>query len=420
MADLWHLAGVLHLPGRLPFEGTVVIAGSRIVAVREGVRESDANLKDLRPHNIVPGFIDLHVHGGGGWNLQDPSPEMAPAFARFLASQGTTAFQASLGAAPVEYLDAAVATLGKAVKAPRQGGALQGGSSQSGTLQGGARLLGIHMEGPFLNPAKKGAMPAEFIIAPDPAVMEHWLELSQGTILQVTIAPERPGALALIESLAARGITMSGGHTDATYEETEAGIDAGITIGNHTYNAMRGLDHRAPGALGAYLEDPRITSELICDGLHVHPGALRLALEAKGLDQVCVISDAVQTSKLPPGKLELFGRTVIVREDGTCRLPDGTLAGSTFHQVNGVKLLVEKLGLPLADAAKLASENPARVAGVGNRKGRLAAGYDADIVVLDEDCRVRLTVVEGDVVYQGEGLEGLLNPKLQPERSNRP
>ena len=402
MADLWHLAGILHLQGRLPCEGTLAIAGSRIVAVREGVRQSDANLTDLRPHAIVPGFIDLHIHGGGGWNLQDPSPETAPAFSRFLASQGTTAYQASLGAAPVPMLDAAVSALGQAVRASRQG----------------SRLLGIHLEGPFLNRAKKGAMPAEFLIDPDPAAMERWLDLAGGTIRQVTIAPELPGALALIESLAARGITMSGGHTDATYEETEAGIDAGITIGNHTYNAMRSLDHRAPGALGAYLEDPRITSELICDGLHVHPGALRLAIEAKGLDQVCVISDAVLTSALPPGKLDLFGRTVIVREDGTCRLPDGTLAGSTFHQVNGVKLLVETLGLPLADAARLASENPARVAGVGHRKGRLAAGYDADIVVLDEDFDVRLTVVEGDVVYRGEGLGGLRNPQLQPERSN--
>jgi len=398
MTESLKIVGILHPPGGSPFEGTVTVSGGRVIEVVKGVPASGSNLVDVRPWAVLPGFIDLHIHGGGGWDLQNPSPFEAPSLSRYLAAQGTTAFQASLGAAPVPALEASIQALRHASEAPRTG----------------ARLLGIHLEGPFLNRKKKGAMPPECLIEPDLALMERWLDLAGGFIRQVTIAPELPGALPVIRRLVQSGVTVSGGHTDATFEETAAGIEAGVTLGNHTYNAMRGLDHRAPGALGAYLGDPRVSSELICDGLHVHPGALRLALEAKGPDRICIISDAVLTSGLRPGRYVILGHSATVGLDGTCRLPDGTLAGSTFHQITGLKLLVERLGLSLGEVSRFTSENPARIAGVGHRKGRLLPGYDADLVVLDEGLSVRMTMVEGEIVYRGGDSSGLLNPELRP------
>lgn len=398
MADAWRLAGVLHPSGEQPYEGTVTIAQGRIASTERGVSKDGPELKDLRPWSILPGFIDLHIHGGGGWDVAYPDDQTIPSFSKFLASQGTTAFNASLGAAPVEDLNRAVEFLGRATKAPRVG----------------SRLLGIHMESPFLSRKKKGAMIPEYLIEPDERLMGRWLELSGRTIRQVTIAPELPGALAMIRKLASLGIVVSGGHTDATYEETVASIDAGVSLANHTYNAMRGLDHRAPGALGAYLSDPRVTSELICDSFHVHPGALRLALQVKGPERVCVISDAVLTSRLAVGHYNLLGHEVIIHEDGTCRLQDGTLAGSTFHQNTGVRVLHQKLGLPLCEIARYVATNPARVAGVGDHKGRIFPGCDADLVVLDENLNVRLTAVEGEIVYRGEDVASLCNSKIRP------
>lgn len=399
MADTWRIAGVLHAAAGVPYEGTITVSGGRIVAVERGVPagQGGSELMDVRPWAILPGFIDLHIHGGGGWDVAVADDETVPGFGRFLASQGTTAYNASLAAAPVEALSESVRALGRASRARRVG----------------ARLLGVHLESPFLNRKKKGAMPPEYLIEPDRSLLERWWELSGGSIRQVTIAPELPGALDAIRWLAARGIVVSGGHTDATYEEAMAGIDAGISLANHTYNAMRGLDHRAPGALGAFLSDPRVASELICDALHVHPGALRLALEAKGPERICVISDAVGSSKLPPGEYHLLGHSVTIRSDGTCRLPDGTLAGSTFHQIRGVKVLHEQVGIPLGAISRYTSENPARVAGVGDRKGRLLPGYDADLVVLDEHLDVRLTAVEGEIAYRGEDVQSLVNPKFK-------
>ncbi|HEY3366666.1 MAG TPA: N-acetylglucosamine-6-phosphate deacetylase [Symbiobacteriaceae bacterium] len=397
------LAGVIYGAERPPFEGALVVEAGRITALEAGVRQG-ADLVDLRPARLVPGFIDLHIHGGGGWEAAAPTPGDAAAFGRFLAAQGTTAYYASLSAVPVAMLEGQIATLARAAAA-----------QAAGLPEGAARLLGIHLEGPFLNPAKKGAMPAEWFRTPDVPLIERWLDLGEGHIRQVTVAPELHGAPYLIRALAGLGITVTGGHTDATAEQTHAGIDAGVTVATHIYNAMRGLEHRSPGPLGAYLTDPRVTCELICDCIHVHPLAMKLALAAKGLDRVTVISDAGPFSGLPAGEYAAMGRQQIrVDETGHCRLPDGTIAGSSFHQVVGVRNLVERLGLSLEDAVRLAATNPARVAGVGDRKGRLSPGFDADVVALDDQFRVQLTLVEGKVAYRAGEAGSRLNPVRRP------
>lgn len=397
------LAGLIYGADRPPFEGAVVIEGRSIVALEEGVRPG-SDLVDLRPARLVPGFIDLHIHGGGGWRAGDPAPGATAGLSRFLASQGTTAYFASLMAMTVGQLEAGIAVLAGAVEA-------EAGIPGAPV---GARLLGIHLEGPFLNPARKGAMPADSILIPDRELMDRWLALGRGHVRQVTIAPEMPGALPLIRYLAERGLVVTGGHTDATYEESRAGIDAGITVANHTFNTMSGLNHRTPGAVGAYLTDPRVTCELICDLHHLHPAVIALALAAKGLERATLISDAVHYSCLPPGDYPLGDRRVHVDEAGACRLPDGTIAGSAHHQVAGVANLVRHVGLDLAEAVQLASTTPARVAGVGQRKGRLLPGFDVDVVALTPDFRVQLTLVEGAVVYRSGETGNLLNPVMTP------
>lgn len=396
------LAGMIHGSDRIPFEGTLVIEAGRITAVETGVRPGDG-LLDLRPARLVPGFIDLHIHGGGGWEANDPTPGGVAALGRFLASQGTTAYYASLATAPTEALETSLPGVARA--AAEQAG---------GAPDGAARLLGIHLEGPFLNPARKGAMPPELLRRPDRTLMERWLEMGLGQVRQVTVAPELDGAPELIRMLAERGITVCGGHTDASAEQATAGIDAGVRVATHTFNAMRPLDHRNPGPLGVYLTDDRVTCELICDTIHVHPLAMKLVLAAKGLDRVTMVSDAALASGLPTGVYEAFGRRVRVDETGACRLPDGTIASSTFHQVAGVRNLVQRLGLDLDAAVRLAATNPARVAGLGDRKGRLNPGYDADVVALDDQFRVLLTMVEGRVAYRQGEETSRLNPAHRP------
>jgi N-acetylglucosamine-6-phosphate deacetylase len=393
------IAGTIYGSGRTPFEGCILVEQGRIAALEEGVR-SGADLVDLRPFSLVPGLIDLHIHGGGGWEAGSFATGATEALGRYLASQGTTAYYATLPAMPQERFEEAIDSVARSI----------GPESPEGS----ARLLGLHLEGPMLNPRKKGAMSEEALHPASAADMERWLELGKGHVRQVTIAPELHGAPYVIRMLAARGVTVSGGHTDATYAETIAGIDAGVTVATHTYNAMRGLDHRSPGAVGAYLTDPRVTCELICDCLHVHPAAMKLVLSAKGLDRVTVISDATALSGLPTGHYAHGPVQVHVDEAGTCRMPDGTLAGATFHQVAGVRNLITRLGLGLDDAVRLAATNPARVAGVAKEKGRLQPGFDADIVALDSHLRVQWTMVEGRVAYRaGEG-SSRLNPDRRP------
>ncbi|MBE3589481.1 MAG: N-acetylglucosamine-6-phosphate deacetylase [Firmicutes bacterium] len=401
-AGRWTLfAGTVHtLAGEDLQDAVIVVEDGRIAEIRAGGRESGvhagaaggARADRAYPHaRVIPGLIDIHVHGGGGWDLLTGGPAAVRGLGRFLARLGTTAYRPTLATAPLEMMLEAAGVIGEAMRRWEE--------DPDGRAEWGAQMLGLHLEGPFLNPARKGAMPAEEMQAPSIDLFERFVAASGGRSAHMTIAPELPGALDLIRHAAAKGITVAGGHTDATYEEFEAGVDAGIRLGTHTYNAMRGLHHREPGALAAILTDDRVHAELIADGLHVHPAAMRLVLRAKGVDRVCLVSDAVAPAGLPPGEYESLARRVIVDEQGFCRLPDGTLAGSTLHLLKGVRNAVELIGCSLNEALAMASRNPARLIGWGERKGTLEPGKDADFVVVDDDLRPLLTVVGGVVAY---------------------
>jgi N-acetylglucosamine-6-phosphate deacetylase len=386
-------------------DGYVVVADGRIEALAPGdpPEGADGAVLDVRPHRIFPGLIDIHIHGAGGWSVEQGGSDDIQALARFLAAAGVTAFQPSTAALPPEGLERVAVAVHDAME---------------DQPSDGARILGLHAEGPYLSPDKPGAMNPDHFRDPSTEEIERLAEVAPGTLRHLTIAPERTGALDFIGWLAARGdVTVSGGHTDASYEQAQAGIDAGIRLSNHTYNAMRGLHQRDPGALGAFALDDRVRCELIADGRHVHPAAMRFLIRAAGVERVCAISDAVLPAGLPPGTYDLgfpFGHEVRVTEDGFCVFPDGTLAGSARLLLDGVRTMVDDVGVSLQEAARMASAHPARVIGADESKGSLAPGKDADLVVVTTTWEVVYTMVEGRMVHSPQTPAPEINPRVAP------
>jgi N-acetylglucosamine-6-phosphate deacetylase len=262
----------------------------------------------------------------------------------------------------------------------------------------GARALGLHLEGPFLSTARAGAHPLDAIEAAEEAAPAIERLIDAGLVRLVTLAPERKGAAELCARLRGRGVAVSLGHTDASWDEMRAAIDAGAVMATHLYNAMSPFHHREPGAVGAALTDDRIAVGLIADQIHSHPAALRLALAAKGAARVVLVTDAISAAGMPPGTYALGARQVRV-DATTARLDDGTLAGSVLTMDRAVREMIAATGASVDAALRMASAVPARIAAVERRKGRLAAGLDADLVCLDADLRVAATFVAGQRVF---------------------
>jgi N-acetylglucosamine-6-phosphate deacetylase len=381
-------------------DGYVAVAGGRVEAVEAGdvPAEPAGSVIDVRPHLVLPGLIDIHVHGAGGWSVEAGLVEELRGLSRFLAASGVTAFQPTAAALPPDGLE----KVALAVRETMDDGA-----------DDGARILGLHAEGPYLSPEKPGAMDPAFFRDPSSEEIARLGSLPPGTLRHLTIAPELPGAVDLIRWLAAEGeVAVAGGHTHASYEQARAGVDAGIRVATHTFNAMRGLHHRDPGALGALLLDDRVTCELIGDGRHVHMAAVDLLLRVAGPERICLVSDAVSPAGLPPGRFALFGREARVTEDGVCLLNDGTLAGSARTLLFGVRTMAEEAGMPLETAVRLASSQPAVVAGCHSSKGSLSAGKDADLVVVSEAWEVQRVLVEGRVVRSPDMPAPDTNPRV--------
>lgn len=378
-------------------DGSVVIDDGRIEAIRPGeVQEAPSTVVlDARLHRVFPGLIDLHVHGAGGWAVEAGEAKQIRGMARYLATKGVTAFRPTLAAVTHDDLVAVAAAVRDAIAEPPGDG---------------ARILGLHLEGPYLSPRRPGAMNPAFFRNPSEAEIEEVEAVAPGVLRQLTLAPELDGAPALVSWLTRRGVIVSAGHTDATYEEARTGIEAGIRLANHTYNAMRGLHHRDPGALAALVLDERVTCELIADGHHVHPAAIEVLLRLVGRERLCLVSDAVSPAGLPPGTYELFGQPVFITEDGLCRLPNGGLAGSAHFLLQGVRTLVERVGVPIGDAVRTASAVPARVAGVAEGKGALTPGRDADLIVVSAEWKVLWSLVEGRIAHSPERSETAMNP----------
>ncbi len=335
---------------------------------------------------VVPGFIDTHIHGAGGADTMDATPEALAVVADTLVREGTTSFLATTMTASRADTRAALAAVGAYCASERTAG---------------ARCLGVHMEGPCLSPKYAGAQPAAYMEAPCTAYFEEMLAVPNAAVRLVTIAPELDGAEEVIRHLSDRGVRVNIGHSDAGVEEIQTAILAGATGVTHTYNAQRPLHHRELGVTGsALLMDP-LRCELIADGVHVSVPAMYLLFKCKGRDNVTLVTDAMRMKGMGDGVGELGRQTVRV-SGGEARLADGTLAGSVATMNQCVKTLVRELGLSLEQAVACATTNPARALGLEDTYGTIAVGAVADYAVLDASLRVLMTIRDGEVVYRAE------------------
>ncbi|HEX8231229.1 MAG TPA: N-acetylglucosamine-6-phosphate deacetylase [Chloroflexia bacterium] len=330
--------------------------------------------------NLLPGFIDVHAHGAVGVEAMDANTEGLCEVARFYARHGVTAYLPTTWTASREVITTALRVIAEI----------------RGRVAGGATILGAHLEGPYLNPANAGAQDPEFIRVPQ---RDEALEfLDTGVIRRITLAPEFKESRWLVSECARRGIAVSAGHTSCSYEQMVEATSYGLQHVTHCFNAMGVLNHRQPGTVGAALGLPEISCELIADNIHVHPLVMKMLVDVKGPGGVILITDAIRWAGSEDGTYHLDHREVVVR-DGAVRLPDGTLAGSTLTMNRALRNISKATGRDLSELWPMSSLNAARATGVSGTKGSLEVGKHADLVLLDDDFNVSMTVAEGEVVY---------------------
>ncbi|MBA7649788.1 N-acetylglucosamine-6-phosphate deacetylase [subsurface metagenome] len=366
----------------------ISIEKGKITAIKERkVMDIPAGVEVIDAGNgfVVPGFIDIHVHGGGGSDVMDGGYEAVKQVATTHSRFGTTAF---LPTTMTMSKDKIIESLKSIHEAFIKG-------------TGAAEILGVHLEGPYISSEKKGAQKEKDI---KKASIGEFLEFNQasGNLIRiVTLAPEKPGAIDLIRWLHKNRIIASVGHSNATYKQVQEGILAGLSHVTHTFNAMRGFNHREPGVVGAALSSPKLILEMIADGIHLHPVAMKILIKIKEIGKIVLITDAMRAASKPEGTYNLGGQEVTVVR-GQARLKDGTLAGSVLTMDKAVCNMVDKVGVSLTEAIQMATASPARCLGVESKKGSLEPGKDADIVILNKKLEVELTMVKGKIVYKRE------------------
>ncbi|MBN2556469.1 MAG: N-acetylglucosamine-6-phosphate deacetylase [Anaerolineales bacterium] len=376
-------------PGEELAEAAVMVSGETIAYAGPAALapETEGERIDLGGRFLAPGLIDVHVHGGNGmtFGAGEDLGEKLDLYSHWAAARGVSGFLCS-------------------VSLPDHARYLQVCRAYADIFDagvGGAEALGLHLEGPYLNVAKKGTFPEPWLRMPSTKEMGELLEASRGWMKQISIAPELPGAEEIAAMCNAAGVAVALGHSNASYEIATEALSGHWGNVTHTYNAQSGLHHREPGVVGAVLHSKDCFAELIADGVHVHPAAMRLLVERLGTDRVILITDATLGAGLPDGEHDLLDIHIIVK-DGIARIPAGNLAGSTIDLNRCVGNACRLLGVPMAEAVRMASTNPARMIGVDGRLGRVHAGMDASLVALDEEANVALTMVRGKVVYQTE------------------
>lgn len=374
----------IYTPTQPITRGAVLVEGGRIVAVGPAelvARPPDAQVVDAEGLLLTPGFIDLQFNGGFGDDFT-ADPATIWRVAAGLPRYGVTAFLPTIITSPLEKISAGR----KVVTEGRPAGFR------------GAAPLGLHVEGPFLNPKKKGAHNPAYLQQPDLDAVADWSPTTG--VRLVTLAPELPGALDLVEALSGRGVLVSAGHSMATFVEATAGFDAGVRYGTHLFNAMPPLEHREPGLPGALLTDDRPTVGLIADGVHTHPAMITMVWRALG-QRLNLVTDAMAALGMGPGTHVLGDYEVLVDET-SCRLANGTLAGSILSLDEALRNLVRYGGCTLEEALPTVTTTPARAIGLDHERGQIAPGYVADLVLLSPDLQVRGTVAAGDLVYTAE------------------
>jgi N-acetylglucosamine-6-phosphate deacetylase len=361
--------------------GVVVIEDGRIARVSADA--APAGALSFPDATLIPGLVDLQVNGGAGVDCLRTGAPAYETLGRYLAATGVTAYLPTITSAPLDEMRRA----GEAAAiAMRRGGP-------------GPEILGVHFEGPYLNPLRRGAHRAQDLRIPDADEMAEVVRRLAGALRVVTLAPELEGAEPLVRSLTAQGVLVSIGHTDAAFDDVQAAARWGARMATHLFNAMRGIHHREPGAAGGALVTPALALGLIADLAHVHPAILSLAARAAGMGRIVLVSDAISAAGMGRGSFTLGAQTVEVK-DGVPRLADGTLAGSVLQMHRAVSNFAAAAGVSRRDAVQAASLTPAKLLGLQRRKGRIAPGADADLVVLGRDGEVLLTIARGEIAYR--------------------
>jgi N-acetylglucosamine-6-phosphate deacetylase len=373
-----------------PFEeisdAVIVIEGSKIAAIgRRGKVDLPRGAREINAgqRTVAPGFVDVHIHGAGGHDVMEGTREALEIIAATVATHGTTSLVATTVTAREKETRDSVAGIAHFIL----------NASQYAIRELSAEILGIHFEGPFISPARRGVHPAKWIVPPSREMLAQLLGEARGTAQILTLAPELPGALDLISAARQAGLVVSLGHTDATYEQAQAAIEAGASHAAHVFNAMRPFSHRGTGVIGAVLTSPKVSAELIADGIHVDEAAMRILVELKTPERVILVSDGISATGMPDGKYQL-GMFEVKVSGGVARNAEGRLAGSTLTLDRALRNMIA-LGVPLASALRMVTANPARQIGLGTRKGVLAPGADADLVFLDDKLEVSGVMTRG-------------------------
>jgi N-acetylglucosamine-6-phosphate deacetylase len=369
-------------------KGWLLVQGKLIQAIGSGTAPNFEGVEtlDCNGLTLLPGFIDVHVHGGVGYEVMDSSPDAIRAMAQFYARHGVTGYLATTWTESRQKIMAALELI----------------VELQGAQPGGATILGVHLEGPYFDEARRGAQRGEHIRR---AEREEALEfLDTGIIRLLSVAPEYRENWWLIDECRHRGITVSAAHSSATHDQMNVGIDLGITHATHTFNAMTSVHHREPGGAGAILTRHEVYCELIADNIHVHPTVMQILYRCKGADRVVLITDAVRVAGMPDGKYAIDGDRMVIVKEGRVQLPDGTLAGSTLTMDKSLRNFMNATGEPIEKIWQTSSLNAARSLHIANAKGSLEVGKDADIVLVDADINVYLTVAEGQIVYRKDSV----------------
>ncbi len=364
--------------------GAITIDGTLIQAIEypeysPGQQDSIIDVMDMI---VMPGFIDVHTHGGGGYNLHTTDANEIRGYARWVPETGVTSFLIAIvgvpGSIPEQQLRAAIEVLNDRVI--------------------GAEPLGIHLEGPYISVARRGAHQPSWLRMPDENETEQLLALTDGHLRLITLAPELPGASAMIRRLVDAGITVSMGHTDANYEKAKEAIQLGVTHATHCFNAMRPLLHRSPGPLAAIAQAQQVRGELIADGVHVHPAAMDALVKLLGAERTIVITDALAAAGVPNVDFDFAGQPArVVR--GAARLSDGTITGSVLTMDQALRNVLQMTEVSLQQAVGMLTLNPAHAAQVSHRKGRLQVGYDADLLIFNHSLALQATICRGAVAF---------------------
>ncbi|WP_223593096.1 N-acetylglucosamine-6-phosphate deacetylase [Neobacillus bataviensis] len=378
---------------RIIVNGYIKIKDKKIFelgSIEELIKEENYNVIEIpADFSAVPGFIDVHIHGVAGADTMDATKEALDIMVAALPKEGTTSFLATTMTQEGKQIENALINAGRYINEQKS--------------QGMAEVLGIHLEGPFVNAKRAGAQPIQHIVDPNLALFKEWQNLSNNTIKLVTLAPEQPGGLEMVRYLKDNEIVASIGHSDATYEQVGEAIEAGMNHVTHLFNQMRGLHHREPGVVGAAFLRDELKAEIIVDGVHVRPEMVKLAYKEKQSEGLILITDSMRAKCLKNGMYDLGGQEVTVK-DGKAVLADGTLAGSILKLGHAVKNILTYTECSLEEAIEMASVNPAKQLNIFDRKGSIAAGKDADIVILDDKMEVVMTFCRGTLAYKKESL----------------